>query len=211
MIEKQNIKISLKKQCALLGICRSSLYYKPIKAGLEDLDIMRKIDEQYLKTPFYGYRRMTACLQREGYAINFKRILRLMRLMGIEAIYQRPKTSKGHPEHKIYPYILKDVLVNLHGLTPVVSAVSTFVCPKVRLDTYAPPTFGRTSSMGSRPWFYALAINGKINLATRLLTYLLEQEGYRVTRIGHHDWENLHTKQDKERYLRRILPPEILK
>ena len=112
MLEKQNIKISLKKQCDLLGICRSSLYYKPVKAVLEDLDLMRKLDEQYLKTPFYGYRRMTAWLQREGYAVNLKRILRLMRLMGIEAIYQRPKTSKGHPEHKIYPYILKEIHIN---------------------------------------------------------------------------------------------------
>lgn len=112
MLEKQNIQLSLKKQCDLLGICRSSLYYKPLKMGLEDLELMRKIDEQYLKTPFYGYRRMTICLQREGYAVNFKRILRLMRLMGIEAIYQRPKTSKSHPEHKIYPYLLNEVVID---------------------------------------------------------------------------------------------------
>jgi putative transposase len=72
---------------------------------------MRKIDEQYLKTPFYGYRRLTVVLQREGHAVNFKKVRRLMRLMGLEAIYQRPKTSKSHPEHKIYPYLLKDLTI----------------------------------------------------------------------------------------------------
>lgn len=111
MVEKENKDVSLKKQCDLLGICRSSLYYKPSSASEEDLELMRKIDEQYLKTPFYGYRRITVCLQREGYAVSFKKVRRLMRLMGLEAIYQRPRTSKSHPGHKIYPYLLKDMAI----------------------------------------------------------------------------------------------------
>jgi putative transposase len=109
MIERENTLVSLKRQCELLGICRSSLYYKPSSASDEDLELMRKIDEQYLKTPFYGYRRMTICLQRAGYGVNFKKVRRLMRLMGLEAIYQHPRTSKSHPDHKIYPYLLKDM------------------------------------------------------------------------------------------------------
>lgn len=72
MIEKENKEIALKKQCELLGICRSSLYYKPSRPSEEDLEMMRKIDEQYLKTPFYGYRRMTIYLQRERHLVNFK-------------------------------------------------------------------------------------------------------------------------------------------
>lgn len=112
MIERENQDLSLNKQCMLLGVCRSSLYYKASPACDVDLELMRRIDEQYLKTPFYGYRRMTACLQREGHIVNCKRIRRLMRLMGLEAIYQRPKTSKSHPAHKIYPYLLRDLKID---------------------------------------------------------------------------------------------------
>jgi putative transposase len=111
MIEKDNKDLSLKRQCALLGVCRSSLYYKPRPKSAEDLALTKVIDQQYLKTPFYGYRRMTVSLQRQGYAVNRKRVRRLMRLMGIEAIYQRPRTSTSHPDHKIYPYLLASTVI----------------------------------------------------------------------------------------------------
>jgi putative transposase len=108
MIEKDNPDLSVNKQCKLLDVCRATFYYKPKPVSELDLMFMAKIDAQYLKTPFYGYRRMTVVLQREGFRIGFKRVRRLMRLMGIEAIYRKPKTTISNPENKTYPYLLKD-------------------------------------------------------------------------------------------------------
>jgi putative transposase len=111
MIEKDNPDLSINKQCKLIGVCRATFYYKPRPVSELDLKFMTKIDAQYLKTPFYGYRRMTVFLQREGFRIGFKRVRRLMRLMGIEAIYRKPKTTISNPEHKTYPYLLKDLAI----------------------------------------------------------------------------------------------------
>ena len=97
MIDREEPKLSLVRQCALLGISRSSLYYLPTEAGAEDLELMALIDQQYLKTPFYGSRRMTAWLRNHGHQVNRKRVRRLMQLIGLETIYRRPNTSK--PEH----------------------------------------------------------------------------------------------------------------
>jgi putative transposase len=106
MVDPNDVRLSIAHQCRLLSVQRSSFYYKakPVKA--EDLELMRLIDEQYLKTPTWGSRSMRNHLRRLGYKINRKRVQRLMRLMGLEAIYPRPKTSRPHPEHKIYPYLL---------------------------------------------------------------------------------------------------------
>ena len=112
MLDREYGELSLRRQCQLFGISRSSAYYKPQPVKAEDLEIMRIIDEQYLKTPTYGSRTMRNHLRRLGYKINRKRVQRLMRKMGIEAIYPRPKTSKAHPEHRIYPYLLKGVEIN---------------------------------------------------------------------------------------------------
>jgi putative transposase len=109
MIELKHKEISVRRQCELLGLNRASLYYQPAPESEENLRLMRLIDEQYLKTPFYGSRRMTAWLEGEGYDVNRKRVQRLMRVMGIEAIYPRPHTSKGNPSHKVYPYLLRDL------------------------------------------------------------------------------------------------------
>jgi len=111
MLDSRN-GLSLHRQCKLLDISRSSAYYKarPIKA--EDLELMRLIDEQYMKTPTYGSRSMRSHLRRLGYKINRKRIQRLMNLMGLSAIYPRPRTSKPHPAHKVYPYLLKGLDIN---------------------------------------------------------------------------------------------------
>ena len=105
MIDREEPKLSLVRQCALLGISRSSLYYLPTEAGAEDLELMALIDQQYLKTPFYGSRRMTAWLSNHGHQVNRKRVRRLMQLIGLEAIYRRPNTSKPNPGHKVYPYL----------------------------------------------------------------------------------------------------------
>jgi putative transposase len=112
MINFQDPKVSVSRQCRLLDLSRSSVYYKPVEIAPQDLALMRLIDEQYLKTPFYGSRSMTRHLRRLGYRLNRKHIQRLMRLMGLEAIYPKPKTSQPHPEHKIYPYLLRDLVID---------------------------------------------------------------------------------------------------
>ena len=112
MIDREEPKLSLVRQCALLGISRSSLYYPPTEAGAEDLELMALIDQQYLKTPFYGSRRMTAWLRNHGHEVNRKRVRRLMQLIGLEAIYRRPNTSKPNPGHKVYPYLLRGLEIN---------------------------------------------------------------------------------------------------
>ena len=112
MLQNEHLRLSLSRQCKLVGISRSSFYYrkKPLKP--EDLQLIRLIDEQYLKTPVYGSRSMARHLQRQGYRINRKRVQRLMRLMGLAAIYPRPRTSKPHPKHKVYPYLLRKVTID---------------------------------------------------------------------------------------------------
>jgi putative transposase len=99
-------------QCQLLKIARSTLYYRPVPVDPDDLAVMRRMDELYLASPFYGSRRMVAVLRREGLVINRKRVQRLMRVMGLEAIYQKPNTSKGHPDHKVYPYLLRGLVID---------------------------------------------------------------------------------------------------
>ena len=90
-----------------LAISRSSLYYRPRGTSPEDLDIMQRIDQQYMHTPFYGSRRMRVWLNRQGYPVSRKRVQRLMRAMGLSVIYRRPRTSQPAPGHKVYPYLLR--------------------------------------------------------------------------------------------------------
>lgn len=112
MINCQHPNLAIVQQCQLLKVPRSTFYYRKRPASPEDLALMRRIDELYLKWPFYGSRRMVAQLQGEGYDVNRKRVQRLMRLMGIEAIYQKPNTSRKHPSHKIYPYLLRNLKID---------------------------------------------------------------------------------------------------
>ena len=112
MINRKHRELSLARQCSLLGISRSSVYYRRVPARAEDLELMALMDRQYLKTPFYGSRKMTAWLRAQGYRVNRKRVRRLMRVMGLEAIYRRPNTSKPAPGHRIFPYLLSGVEVN---------------------------------------------------------------------------------------------------
>lgn len=107
LVELEHPDLSMRHQCELLAIHRSSLYYKPVEVDRETLVLMNLIDEQYTKTPFYGSRKMTVFLRELGFWVNRKRIQRLMRLMGLEAIYPGPNTSKPSHEHKVYPYLLK--------------------------------------------------------------------------------------------------------
>jgi putative transposase len=112
LIDLQHPKLPVVRQCRLLNLARSTVYYQPAPAGEADLTLMRLIDEQYLRTPYYGTRRMVEWLRRQGHIVNRKRVQRLMRLMGIEAIYQKPNTSKPNLEHKIYPYLLRDLAID---------------------------------------------------------------------------------------------------
>ena len=112
MLLRQHEKLSLSQQCKILGLSRSSIYYQKRPIKNEDLELMRLIDEQYLKRPVWGSRSMTTFLRRQGWKINRKRVQRLMRTMGLEAVYPRPKTSKANPEHKIYPYLLRDLIID---------------------------------------------------------------------------------------------------
>jgi len=107
LIERDNRKIPVARQAELLGIARSTVYYKPV-VDEYNLKLMHLIDEQYTRTPFYGSRRMREMLRRKGYRVNRKRVQRLMRLMGIEAIYPKRNLSRSHPGHKIYPYLLRN-------------------------------------------------------------------------------------------------------
>jgi len=109
MIEMSNSRISVRRQCELIGLNRTTLYYSGAKESEFNMHLMRLIDEQYTKTPFYGWPKMTAHLRRQGYGVNHKRIQRLMQKMGLCAIYTRPSTSKCSSQHKLYPYLLRDV------------------------------------------------------------------------------------------------------
>jgi putative transposase len=104
-------ELSVRRQCELLGLNRSTWYYEAVPESVENLALMRWIDEQYLRTPFYGSRRMTVVLGRAGHEVNRKRIQRLMRLMGLEAIYPKPRTTIARTGHKIYPYLLRGVAI----------------------------------------------------------------------------------------------------
>ena len=111
LVELDNEEISIGRQCELLGLRRSSFYYTPIGESAYNLELMNCIDEQYMRSPFYGVRRMTAWLRKEGYEVNRKRVKRLMRQMGLYAIYPKPRLSNGKDEQKRYPYLLRDLKI----------------------------------------------------------------------------------------------------
>jgi putative transposase len=111
LVEPGHVEISMRRQCELLGINRSGLYYEPVQESEENLRLMRLLDEQYTRTPFYGSRRMTEWLATVGDRVNRKRVSRLMGLLGIEAVYPKPKLSRPGEGHRIYPYLLRGTTV----------------------------------------------------------------------------------------------------
>src|SRR5881227_782566 len=111
MVERMNPALPISQQCRLLALPRSSVYRKPVEVSAEDLAIMALIDRRYLARPYYGSRRMAAWLATQGHRVNRKRVQRLMRLLGLAAIYQRPNTSKPAAAHKIYPYLLRGLAI----------------------------------------------------------------------------------------------------
>ena len=103
--------MSIAQQCELLGLARSSYYYEPVPESEENLLLMRLLDEQYTRTPFYGTRKMTAWLHTQGYPVDRKRVRRLLRLMGLEAIYPKPRTSLPGSVEQRYPYLLRGMSI----------------------------------------------------------------------------------------------------
>ncbi len=102
---------SMRRQCELLGVNRSSLYYEPVEPDAEQLALMRRMDELHLQHPAFGSRMLTQTLKREGQEINRKRVQRLMQLMGLESVAPKPNTSKPAPEHRVYPYLLRKLAI----------------------------------------------------------------------------------------------------
>jgi putative transposase len=109
LIEPAHLQISIARQCDLVGLPRSTYYYQTQGESAENLFLMHLLDKQYTDTPYYGVRRMTAWLQSQGYAVNHKRVARLLRTMGLETIYPKPHTSQTHPTHRVYSYLLREV------------------------------------------------------------------------------------------------------
>jgi putative transposase len=112
LIELNHPDLSLRRQCELLDLNRASFYYQPAKMSALNLELMQLIDQQYTRTPFYGWPRMTAYLRRLGHVVNPKRVRRLMQRMGLQAIYPKPRTSVPAPDHKIYPYLLRGLVIS---------------------------------------------------------------------------------------------------
>jgi putative transposase len=111
LVDRADPDLSISRQAQLLGVARSSIYYQP-KVDDYQLELMKLIDEQYTKTPYFGSRKIAFILGERGYQVGRRRIQSLMRLMGLEAIYPKPNLSKPHPDHKVYPYLLRNLKIS---------------------------------------------------------------------------------------------------
>jgi putative transposase len=141
----------VRRQCELIDLDRSSYYYEPAVESPLNLELMRLIDEQYTKTPFYGWPRMSAHLRRQGYAVNHKRIQRLMCLMGLQAVYPKRKTTVPAEGHKVYPYLLRGLKVDHpNGVW----------CADI---TYIPMTYGFMYLVAIMDWFSRYVISWEIS------------------------------------------------
>jgi putative transposase len=152
LVDHDDPALPVVAQCRLLKVARSTLYYQPVPVSADDLAVMRRMDELYLAYPFYGSRRMAAVLRREGWAVNRKRVRRLMRLMGLWAIYQKPNTSRQHPEHKVYPYLLR-------GLT--IDRANQVWCADI---TYIPMAKGFVYLVAVMDWFSRRVLAWRVSI-----------------------------------------------
>jgi putative transposase len=148
----------------LLGISRASLYYEPVEESAENLKLMKLIDRQYTRVPFYGSRRMTMWLEEQGHAVNRKRVVRLMRMMGIEAVYPKPKLSEPGEGHKIYPYLLR---------TLKIERPDQVWCTDI---TYIPMAQGFLYLVAVMDWFSRFVLSWTLSL-TMELEFCLEALG----------------------------------
>jgi putative transposase len=110
-VDRAHPEISVRRQCELLGVNRTTLYYEPLGESAENLLLMRLLDEKYTKTPFFGSRRMAAWLESVGHKVDRKRVARLMRKLGVEAVYPKPRLSQPAEGHRIYPYLLRETKI----------------------------------------------------------------------------------------------------
>jgi putative transposase len=171
LVDHDDPLVPVVTQCQLLKVARSTLYYQPVPASSDDLSVMRRMDELHLAWPFYGSRRMAAALRREGRAVNRKRAQRLMEVMGIEALYQKPNTSKGHPDHKIHPYLLR-------GLS--IDRPNQVWCADI---TYIPMAKGFVYLVAVMDWFsrrvlsWRLSITMETDFCVEALTEAMERYG----------------------------------
>ena len=171
LVDHDDPALPVAAQCRLLKVARSTLYYRPVAVSADDLAVMRRMDELHLAWPFYGSRRMAAALRREGRSVNRKRAKRLMRTMGLEAIYQKPNTSRGHPDHKVYPYLLR-------GL--VVDRPNQVWCADI---TYVPMAKGFVYLVAVMDWFSRRVLSWRLSIAmetdfcVEALTEAMERHG----------------------------------
>jgi putative transposase len=151
-VEANHPELSVRRQCELLGINRATLYYQPQEESEANLRLMRLIDRQYTRTPFYGSRRMTAWLRVQGWGVNRKRVGRLMRVMGIEAVYPKPKLSARGKGHKIYPYLLRELEVE---------RADQVWCADI---TYIPMAHGLVYLVAVMDWFSRYVLSWALSL-----------------------------------------------
>ena len=118
MVDNGHPGLSITRQCGLLGLGRSTYYYRPTGESDFNLELMRLMDEVFLEAPFFGSRQMKRHLVNLGYKVGRRRVRRLMRTMGLTAVYQKPRTTRPHPEHKVYPYLLRNVAITRPGNPP---------------------------------------------------------------------------------------------
>ena len=165
LVDREDDQMSVVTQCRLLKVSRSTLYWRPAAVSAEDLWLMRRVDEQYLRTPYYGARRMVAVLGCDGYAVNRKRMRRIMRLLGLEAIYQKPNTSLRHPDHKVSPYLLRGLLIG---------RANQVWCADI---TYIPMAKGFVYLVAVMDWFsrHVLAWRLSIGMATAFCVEALQE------------------------------------
>jgi putative transposase len=153
MLDRSDERVSLVRQCRLVGVSRSSIYYRPNATDPVTLELMRRIDEQFLRTPFYGSRKMAAWLREQGHVVGRDRVRRLMRLLGLAAIYQKPRTSTPHPEHRIYPYLLRNLTIDRPGQV---------WCADV---TYIPMARGFVYLVAIMDWFSRYVLSWRLSVS----------------------------------------------
>jgi putative transposase len=151
MIEPTHSELSIRRQCELIGLNRSTFYYQPAMESSLNLRLMRLIDEQYTKTPFYGYPKMTAHLRRLGQRVNPKRVRRLMRKMGLQAVYAKPRTTVAAKSHKVYPYLLRGLAI---------TRVNQVWCADI---TYVPMPRGFMYLVAVMDWFSRYVITWRLS------------------------------------------------
>jgi putative transposase len=155
-VDRHHEDISIRRQCELLGESRAGLYYEPLGESEENPTLMRLLDEQYTRTPFYGSRKMVEWLTTQGFRVNRKRVSRLMTVLGVEAVYPKPKLSQPGEGHRIYSYLLRGMEVNR-----VNQVWSTDI-------TYIRMAQGFIYLVAVMDWFSRYIVSWKMSLTTKL-------------------------------------------